>query len=453
MNDEDLTLVAVSVKSIKIASYPGALTYDVIIRGESRERAAAFTETPTIMAGDLADKCRDLHLHGFTVVELPNDWRYKYDNQRGGWREAVIQQAMKQVAALLESKQGIEPSSGYDSSLAEEVLEVLDRAFPSSIQLIDLKHQLNEEPSDDALSIALDGLKVQGFINGQGLSQNATRPRILVAMANVQISGEGKRYLQEEMRRKTTQSKQAFQANDASALILQELLSEFRERKLTSQDLLTAYKGLAPNELKQRCLAENISDVDFDLAMRDLDVHGLVKTGPMVPYDHPPGSLVTILSLRSKREYAYLTVGGYKEASKSESMTSSVKRPSSLPPQAVFHGDQIINYGHAGAIGRQSVGTVNHQEQWATSANQIDLAQVVKELGTLKTELLKMAKTSADYQHLSVVAEAEQFAEKHDGPKLMETLSKSGKWLFDFATHVGTDVTAKLLAKAMGIES
>lgn len=111
-----------------------------------------------------------------------------------------------------------------------------------------------------------------------------------------------------------------------------------------------------------------------------------------------------------------------------------------------------INNGQAGAMGPHSVGTINYQQQWADSAGQFDLAQVATELQTLKTELMMRAKTPSDFQQLSLVAEAEQYAEKQDGPKVMEALSKSGKWLFDFATHVGTDITAKLLAKMMGLE-
>lgn len=124
-----------------------------------------------------------------------------------------------------------------------------------------------------------------------------------------------------------------------------------------------------------------------------------------------------------------------------------------IPYMSVIHGDQNINYGQAGAIGRQSIGTVNHQQQWATSASQFDLAQVATELRALKVELMKTAKTATDFQQLSLVAEAEQYAEKQDGPRVMEILSRSGKWLFDFATHVGIDITAKLIAKATGIES
>ena len=71
---------------------------------------------------------------------------------------------------------------------------------------------------------------------------------------------------------------------------------------------------------------------------------------------------------------------------------------------------------------------------------------------TLRTELMKTAKMAADFQQLGLVAEAEQYAEKQDGTKVMEVLSKAGKGLLDFAKDVGSDVTAKLISKAMGLE-
>jgi hypothetical protein len=80
--------------------------------------------------------------------------------------------------------------------------------------------------------------------------------------------------------------------DDAGRLILSHLLSEFRERKLTTSDLQHSYKGLPPSELKDLCIANGVCEVDYDLAMKELMGEGLVKTGPMRAYDNPPGSFV-----------------------------------------------------------------------------------------------------------------------------------------------------------------
>ena len=125
---------------------------------------------------------------------------------------------------------------------------------------------------------------------------------------------------------------------------------------------------------------------------------------------------------------------------------------SDKPPASSGINQTFINHGQVAAMGPNSVGTINYQHQWAASADDFNLAQVAMELQTLKTELMKSATTPSDFQQLSQIAEAEQYAVKQDGPKVLEALSKSGKWLFDFATHVGTDITAKMLAKAMGLE-
>lgn len=235
---------------------------------------------------------------------------------------------------------------------------------------------------------------------------------------------------------------------EARRVILREVLSDFQKQGLGANDLNAPYEGPTTLQLEQACTANGISKVDYDLALKELEDEKLIGTGPMElsPNIHIPG-VVVVPFFFSKKEYAYLKKNGYKTATKSSS-----QRSTKLGSSTVFNGDQIINYGHAGAIGRQSTGTINHQQQWAATANQIDLSQVVGELQTLRAELMKMAKTPADFQKLGLIAEAEEYAGKQDGPKVMEVLSKSGKWLFDFATAVGTDITAKLIAKATGLE-
>ncbi|WP_198152098.1 hypothetical protein [Granulicella tundricola] len=102
-------------------------------------------------------------------------------------------------------------------------------------------------------------------------------------------------------------------------------------------------------------------------------------------------------------------------------------------PNIVIQGDQINTHGPVGAVGRNSIGTINYQQQWAGVLNQVSLSQVAIELESLRTELVKTAKVPADFQQLGLIAEAEQHAEKQDGTKVMEVLSKAGRSLLDFA--------------------
>ena len=113
---------------------------------------------------------------------------------------------------------------------------------------------------------------------------------------------------------------------------------------------------------------------------------------------------------------------------------------------------QFNNYGQAGALGPQAVGTIINRQQWTELSHSVDLVKLSVELETLRVALLKSAKSPDDFQRLSLIAEAEDHAHKHDGPRVIEALSRSGKWLFDFATEVGSEITAKVIAKAMHLE-
>jgi hypothetical protein len=220
------------------------------------------------------------------------------------------------------------------------------------------------------------------------------------------------------------------------------------ERKLTMYDeaqaneVLTILVSKYPHTVNmidiKRSLAHEPSDDELLTTLQGLHIEGLI-TGNAIP-DRMSGKrkLAAMMTIRITKE-GRQHLSGSTEASVAK-------------PNIVIHGDQINNHGQVGAIGRNATGTINYQQQWAASANQIDLSQVISELQTLRTELMKTAKTPAEFQQLGLVAEAEQYAEKQDGPKVMEVLSKTGKGLLDFAKDVGTEITAKLIAKAMGLE-
>lgn len=104
---------------------------------------------------------------------------------------------------------------------------------------------------------------------------------------------------------------------EAVKRIFAALLTEFRQKGYGTEELHNGYEGLSPVALKEICSADGrVSEVDFDLAMKDLEQDDLVKTGPMEAYDNPPGSYVMVIALFSKNEYAYLTEKGYKAATR-----------------------------------------------------------------------------------------------------------------------------------------
>jgi DNA-binding PadR family transcriptional regulator len=366
----------------------------------------------------------------------PPDWRYKYPPHK--WHDELIVEAINKVERFPHEETLSKPL-GYDHELARAVMDALNEAFPHSLALIDLKYQFGTEPSDIVLSSVLDALRGDGFVDGAKGFQNTSK---LNPLEKVTLTAEGRRHLDEAMK-KRSKPQRPYSGNEATEFILQQLLSEFRERQLTSTDLHRSYQGLSPSELKNRSLAAGIIEVDFDLAMSELDNHGLVKTGPMAVYDNPPGGLVTVIGLYSKREYSYLTENGYREVSKSKSIPLRSAR-------TIIQGDQY-NIGQAGAVGPHSTGTINHQPQWTAIHNQVDLAKIANELEKLRLHLAQSATTGIDYAQLQLVAEAKDAATKQDGNKVIEFLTKGGKALRDVAIDFGAKLTAELIAKQSGL--
>lgn len=100
--------------------------------------------------------------------------------------------------------------------------------------------------------------------------------------------------------------------------ILADVLADFTQKGLGSDDLYEEYVGVSLIELERKfCTHGGLSGpskVDFDLALKQLEENGLIGTGPTVAHENRPDSLVVIIGLYSKREFAYLTEEGYREA-------------------------------------------------------------------------------------------------------------------------------------------
>ena len=127
------------------------------------------------------------------------------------------------------------------------------------------------------------------------------------------------------------------------------LLTEFRQQGLGAEDLRKGYKGMSPIELKNVCCAGgDISEVDFDLALEDLERDGLVETGPKEHIKNDPNSMMVMIGFFiSKREYAYLSEDGYKAATRA--------KPARLP------GTQHIHF--SGNFHQSPIGVGDHISQ------------------------------------------------------------------------------------------
>jgi hypothetical protein len=104
--------------------------------------------------------------------------------------------------------------------------------------------------------------------------------------------------------------------DDVSKHILKYLLDDFQTRRLGADVLHTAYEGVKITDVKQKCLEGDkaANDVDFELSLKDLEDQGLVRTGPVVPFENKPGSGVFAIGTYSKREHVGLTDKGYRAA-------------------------------------------------------------------------------------------------------------------------------------------
>ena len=287
----------------------------------SREENSFETDTNLLDPGTL-DAIERLQAHGFTVVELPVELRYEYDTTK--MMNTVLSAALKQAATLIDLRGESDMGRGYDEALAKAVLAVLAPAYPEGLTNMEIKRGLPEEPSDQALLTALNALEGDGFISGKGLRSSTSGRRELVAMANVKITGEGRKYL----------------------------------------------------------------------------------------------------------------AGTHSQ------------------PNTIVQGDQNINYGTAGAIGTRSTGTVSFQQQWSSLRNEVDLKLLASQLDYLRTAYTPEPTAARSHARTAgFLAEAEEHAEQGDGSKTMEALSKVGGYMLDFAKEVGTDLAAKVIAKATGLDS
>jgi DNA-binding PadR family transcriptional regulator len=303
-------LIAVSVERFSDSMYFAGVGHlkKAFIRGQSTESTASFTFETGYLIPSHMKQFERLQEHGFTVIIPPSGWRFHYPPQK--WHHQVIVEAIDRIAKLpAQVKQT--KLVGYDLELAKAVMDSLDDAFPQSVPLIELKYQFSEEPADNVLFDVLSALRGDGYIDGVRDQRGNSK---LNPLEQITLTTEGRRHLADEMKR--AKSKQPYIADDAAGSILSQLLSEFRERKLGTNELRSGYEGLPPNELKSHCVTAGIDEVDFDLAIDELESQDFIKTGPIAMNDKPPDSRVMVVSLFSKREYSYLTEAGYREAVK-----------------------------------------------------------------------------------------------------------------------------------------
>ncbi len=111
-----------------------------------------------------------------------------------------------------------------------------------------------------------------------------------------------------------------------------------------------------------------------------------------------------------------------------------------------------VKAGQVAAIGDGAkVHDINFNQIWNESVSDIDLNQLADELGKLSSSMKKEAKTIEQDEAVLEIRKAENAAKDGKGPKAIEHIKNAGKWAFDKAQEIGTDIAAEVIKKSMGL--
>ena len=110
--------------------------------------------------------------------------------------------------------------------------------------------------------------------------------------------------------------------------------------------------------------------------------------------------------------------------------------------------EQMIN----SSVGPNAQSSNNtYQQTWNELKDEVNLETLADELATLREDLTAIASEAEDFVAISEVAKAEKAAKEGNGPKALECLKKSGKWVFDKITKIGVGVTLALVKDKLGL--
>ena len=141
-----------------------------------------------------------------------------------------------------------------------------------------------------------------------------------------------------------------------------------------------------------------------------------------------------------------------------ERLTGQPSSDSKINVERVYMGNANEYSGgyfqNAGAqVGAQGPGA--KAQDFTQQADQrqirVDLPTLAAELDTLKQALIQEATTSADYQAVAEVQAAKEAASAGDEPTIWRHLANAGRWAFDVAVRIGTEMAATALDHALGV--
>lgn len=168
---EELPLIAVSVYSLQDHPFPVAIfprPQQAVIIGKSAQRDCSFQFTTGPLNPEQTRRCRMLQRHGSTVVKFSDENHYFGWNQEK-WQESIIIKAMDAISSLYPEEGETKDLSAYDPDFSKKVLAAAAQVFPKQLGMVELKHSLAPEPSNEELFTAIDALEADGYIEAKAL--------------------------------------------------------------------------------------------------------------------------------------------------------------------------------------------------------------------------------------------------------------------------------------------
>jgi hypothetical protein len=205
LRTEKPILVAIVVKGFEAGRIiaGGFRTKCARIVGRSSDPAACFELITNPFDLETYQGLELIQRHGFTVAELPRAFLDGYHSSKAwhgpihsdDWKIKLINTAVYRIKKQYEGTEGPMQEVVYDPEFARAVLEEINKRFPSPVQLIELKHSFESEPSNEMLLVALAALQRDGFIEGKSHFSHSTSQHTLDAMADIEITKEGRQHL------------------------------------------------------------------------------------------------------------------------------------------------------------------------------------------------------------------------------------------------------------------
>jgi uncharacterized protein YjbI with pentapeptide repeats len=157
---------------------------------------------------------------------------------------------------------------------------------------------------------------------------------------------------------------------------------------------------------------------------------------------------------REKIEYAlrYLSHEVLPNLVRSVQPKYAISIPGGGPLMIVDTPGDIYNVpGQAGAVGRGAhAHDMTFNQLWSQSAQSFDLPALAAELTTLRQAMRKEADEPFHDKAVVEIGEAQEAAQNHDGPRVLQHLKNAGQWALDVATKIGVNLVTEALKKALG---